>query len=398
MLHDRASLPIRLANAAIAYVKYLAMTIWPARLAVYYPYNFHPSPWLAVSAALLLLALTSAAVWCLLQSSRHSDQAALGARACDFGASLVPGACHYKPIAVGWLWYLVTLVPVIGLVQVGSQAMADRYCYIPSIGLFIAFVWAAGATLTRSVSEDAQSWPRSRFGLVSGAAAGSAILAALLVATWGQASYWVNSERLFRHALAITGENPVACENLGDSLLHQKKYAAAEVQFRRVLAMDAERYRQTPPELAQALAGQGRIGDAIAFVHDAIPDNAERAAAMNNLALFLAPKGHVREAIELLQEAIALAADQPLARRNLAWIYATCPNRRFRNGPKAVELARRACELSQWNDTRCRQALADAYLETGDVDRAIEELRAAVRLDPADRAAAEKLQSLLRRK
>ena len=97
------------------------------------------------------------------------------------------------------------------------------------------------------------------------AAAGSAILAALLVAAHLQVSYWANSERLFRHALAITGENPVACENLGDALLHQGKYAEAEVQFRKVLAMDAEHYRQTPAELAQALAGQGRIGDAIAL-------------------------------------------------------------------------------------------------------------------------------------
>ena len=89
MLHDRANLPVRLANAAIAIVKYLAMTIWPARLAVYYPYNFHPSPWLAVSAALLLLVLTSAAVWCLIESGRHGTD---GHHAHMVGLVSVPSA------------------------------------------------------------------------------------------------------------------------------------------------------------------------------------------------------------------------------------------------------------------------------------------------------------------
>ena len=150
------------------------------------------------------------------------------------------------------------------------------------------------------------------------AAAGSAILAVFLVAMHRQAGYWINSEQLFRHALAITGENPVACENLGDSLLHQGKFTEAETQFRKVLAMDAEHFRQTPPELARALAGQGRIGDAIAFVHETIQDNAEKAVALNNLAMFLAsPRNHVTEAIELLQEAIELAPQQPRGPKNL---------------------------------------------------------------------------------
>ena len=104
------------------------------------------------------------------------------------------------------------------------------------------------------------------------------------------------------------------------------------------------------------------------------------------------------EAIELLQEAIELAPQQPAGPRNLAWIYATCPDRRFRNGPKAVELARRACELSGWNNAQYRQTLADAYLEAGDSDRAIEELRAVVRLSPHDPAAARQLESILRQR
>ena len=84
--------------------------------------------------------------------------------------------------------------------------------------------------------------------------------------------------------------------------------------------------------------------------------------------------------------------------RNLAWIYATCPDRRFRNAAKAVELARRACELSEWNNAQCRQTLADAYLAAGDGDHAIEELRAVIRLNPTDPAAARQLESILRQR
>ena len=365
MLHGRADLPVRLASATIAYAKYLAMTVWPAGLAVYYPYDFHPSPWRTAGAAILLLAVTCGAAWFIRRAPY---------------------------LAVGWLWYLGTLVPVIGLVQVGSQAMADRYCYIPTIGLFVAIVWAVG-DLAKWLS-----WSESKRRVVL-AGTGSATLAAFLVGAHYQVGCWANSARLFRHAQAVTGENPVACESLGDALLHQGKYDLAEAQFRKVLVMDPDHYRQTPAEVAQALAGQGRIGEAIAFVHEAIPETTERAKAMNNLAMFLASQLlHVSEAIKLFQEVIELAPQKPEGLKNLAWIYATCPDRRFRNGPEAVDLARRACELSGWSNAQFRQTLADAYLEAGAPDRAIEELRAIQRLNPKDQAAARQLESIIRQR
>jgi protein O-mannosyl-transferase len=366
MLDDRATLTIRLANAALAYVKYLGMFVWPFDLAVYYPYNFHPSPWTAAGAALLVLALTTAAVWCLRQG-------------------------RFVPLAAGWLWYVFSLVPVIGLVQVGSQAMADRYTYIPSIGISLAIVWAM-TDLTRGLLHSPE---RRRVVL---AAAASVIIAVLLVAAHRQAGYWINSEQLFRHALAITEDNPVACENLGDSLLHQRRFAEAEVQFRMVLKMDARHFQKdTPEELARALDGQGRIADIVTVLQETIPDNSVRALTMNNLALILAPKGLVPLAIRLLQEAIRLAPQEPTAMKNLAWIYATCPDRRFRDGFQAVELARRACELSQWKNAACRRTLADAYLEAGDPEHAIQELRAVIESGSADGATAQQLESLLQK-
>ena len=408
MLDDRAGLPVRLANAAIASVKYLVLTVWPANLAVYYPYNFHPSTWQTAGAVLLLLAATAGAGWCLRRAP-----------------------C----VAVGWFWYLGTLVPVIGLVQVGSQAMADRYCYIPSIGIYLVVVWVVGdltswlllvaenrkrravchpkmssppsenAYRSPDIARNAAGWqsaPQQREvkRRIALAAVSSAILAVFLVAMHRQAGYWINSEQLFRHALAITGENPVACENLGDSLLHQGKFTEAESQFRKVLAMDAAHFRQTPPELARALAGQGRIDAAIAFVHETIPDKSEKAVALISLANFLGPppRNQVGTAIKLLQEAIELAPQQPMGPNSLAQVYLKAADRRFRNATEAIKLARRACELSEWNNAQCRQTLADAYLAAGDTERAVEELRSVIRLTPTDSAAAKQLQSILRQR
>ena len=116
MIGDVTTLWLRLANAAIAYVKYLEMTFWPVNLAVFYPYEFHPRPVLVVASVLLLATVTVVALWFLRRATY---------------------------LAVGWFWYLCTLVPTIGLVQVGAQALADRYTYIPSIGIFLALVWAA---------------------------------------------------------------------------------------------------------------------------------------------------------------------------------------------------------------------------------------------------------------
>jgi len=349
MLAGETDLPLRIANAVVAYVKYLAMTVWPDRLAVFYPYDFHPSAASIAGSATLLAVVTIVA----LARIRRAPY-----------------------LAVGWFWYLGTLVPTIGLVQVGAQGLADRYTYLPSIGIFLAAVWAAADIVRR----------RPVVAIVS-----AAMIAALLVATHRQAAYWADSERLFRQALAVTGDNPESCENLGDALLHRQRYAEAEVQFRKVLKMDAEHFRQTPPELAQALAGQNRISEALALLHETIPDQMEKARAMNDLALFLGPRGHYAQAIELLEEAVQLAPRQPAALNNLASIYATCPDRpdrRFRNGPKAVELARRACELTDWSNAAYRVTLADAYLEIGDRTRAIEELHAAQKLNPKDRGIA----------
>jgi tetratricopeptide (TPR) repeat protein len=169
----------RVGNALVAYVRYLGMAFWPADLAVFYP---HPGTSLSLAevlgAALLLAALTAGAV-------------ALRRKA--------------PYLLVGWLWFLITLLPVIGFVQVGVQALADRYTYIPFIGPFVAVVWGASALASR--------WRPLALALRAVAAA---VLLSLALAAAAQTRHWKDSETLYLHAIAVTRDNPLARNNLGD--------------------------------------------------------------------------------------------------------------------------------------------------------------------------------------
>lgn len=192
---DALPLGERLANAASAGVAYLGMAFWPQGLAVFYP---HPEQgialWHGLAAAALLLGLTLGA----LRSARLGP----------------------SPLAVGWFWFLGMLVPVIGLVQVGSQALADRYTHLPLIGLAIALAWGAPQLLARLL-------PDARARRATLVAAGTALLAALVVATSVQLRHWRDTEALMRHALAVTRANYVAHAYLGVALVAKDRAAEA---------------------------------------------------------------------------------------------------------------------------------------------------------------------------
>jgi hypothetical protein len=203
---DVAPWSLRAANALVSYAAYLGKLFLPTHLAVFYPIALSIPAWKAAGAALLLAAVTALAVW----------------------------RARREPwLLTGWLWFLGTLVPVIGLVQVGRQAMADRYTYIPSIGLFLAVVWSV-AGLGR----------RHRAALAT--TAGIVILA-LAAITRVQVGYWSDSATLFRHALAATGDNYLAHIGLGKALMGERDCEGAAEQFRAALA----RY----PRLNEARAG-----------------------------------------------------------------------------------------------------------------------------------------------
>jgi tetratricopeptide (TPR) repeat protein len=348
MIGDELTFGTRMGNAGVAYVEYLRMMIWPSSLAAFYPYVFDRS----IVAALL--------AWSFVAFI-------------SVGSILV---FHKRPyLTVGWFWYLGTLVPVIGFVQVGGQSMADRYTYIPLVGLFWAIVW--------SIKNLAERYKESRPLL---AAACAIALFCLIVATSQQLVCWTNSETLFRRAAAVTQNNCVAYDNLGDTFSKQHRYREAEAEFRKVLAIDDRHFRYVRAELAKALQDQGRTSEAIDVLREAVRRDDKDAESRNNLALLLAPapQWKVQEAIDLLHQATRIAPERAEGWRNLAWILATCPARRFRNGPEAVKAASKAVEIGQEKSVADLSLLADAYLEAGDYREEAATLEKALLIAPHD--------------
>jgi len=194
----QVSLPDRLGNAAVSYVAYLGKAFWPAGLAVFYPHTGGDLGAGRVAIAAAILIAISFTAWQQRRSRPY--------------------------LAVGWLWYLGTLVPVIGVVQVGSQAMADRYTYLPLIGIAIAIVWGIAEACAR-ISE------RSKLPMVAATVA----IAALATTAGAQVRHWRDSEALFRHALEVTRENHVAHSYLGTALLTRGETAAAIDHYRTAL-------------------------------------------------------------------------------------------------------------------------------------------------------------------
>ena len=204
------SVASRIINTPVSYVWYLAKLLWPSGLAVLYPYNrFYPMSQVILATALLIV-LTGVALW---QGRRRAY------------------------LSVGWLWYLGTLVPVIGLVKVGAQSIADRYTYIPAIGLFIVFAWGVADLTAR--------WPKRTLPLAVGAAA---VLAACALAVGVQLRYWQNTESLFRRTLAVTRNNYIAYNNLGLYVAERGELELGKKYYRSAMQI-APKY---PPPLEQS--------------------------------------------------------------------------------------------------------------------------------------------------
>jgi tetratricopeptide (TPR) repeat protein len=267
---DVYPLATRLGNAAVSYVAYLRAAAWPVDLAVLYPHPRTVSGG-AVAASAALLALVTAAV--------------LAARRRPY-------------LLVGWLWYLGTLVPVIGLVQVGDVARADRYTYVPLIGVAVAVAWSLPA------------WPR----LVAAAAA--VVLAALALRTRDQIAVWRDSVALFSHALAVEERNPVAHGNLGYALAVRGETDRAIHHLERAVALRPD-LLTARVELGNALHARGRVDEAAAHYAAAVALDGRSAPALTNLGRLLAERGRTAEAVALHERALAADPDSAAAHVNL---------------------------------------------------------------------------------
>ncbi len=279
-----AHLPVgkRISTAFVAYAAYLWKTVWPSGLAVFYP---RP-----------LAAASVVPLW------KSGAAFALVAAVC---AAVVLHFRRRPYLAVGWFWYLGTLVPVIGLVQVGGQSMADRYTYIPLIGVFVAAVWGCAEA-------DAGSRTRS---LVLGVAAAAAV-AAFAFAARVQLSYWGSSERLFEHALNATRDNWLIHNNMGKVLEREGRHADAEFHWREAMRI-APGFVQPRLNLADVLARQGRLPEAAALLDEALRIRPDDEVSHNNLGTVLFGLGDLDGAARHFREAIRIASGYDLPRFNL---------------------------------------------------------------------------------
>ena len=329
-------LPIlpRVNNALVSYVIYVRQMFWPSNLAVFYP---HPenrlSPWEISLALAILIAITMVAV-------------------------ILRKKAPY--FIMGWFWYLGMLVPVIGLVQVGWQGHADRYTYLPQIGLYIAGTWAFADLIA--------SRRRRR---VLQIAAALLVVAALSCSASIQTSYWRNSETLFTHALAVTKHNDVAENNLGIIFLQNGQLDDAISRLQAAIDLRPEN-GPAHNNLAKALLQKGRVAEAMVHYRKFLEIEPENVEARNILGTALIQQGRIREAIEQWQEAQTIESENGNAASNLAWVFATCPDDSIRDGRRAVELAEKALRLSGSKIPMVFRVLAAAYAENGRFSQAIE--------------------------
>jgi tetratricopeptide (TPR) repeat protein len=324
----------RLSNAMVAYVVYIRQMFWPAGLAVFYPHPENRLPGWEISLALFILVGITLAAFLLRKTAPY--------------------------LVTGWLWYLGMLVPVIGLVQVGWQGHADRYTYLPQIGLYIAVTWA--------VSDLTRSWRFQR--TILGAAAVLA-LGGLSWCAWLQTSYWRDSESLFTHALAVTRNNDVALNNLGIIFLDKGQLDEAISKLQAAVDLRPEN-APAHDNLAKALLKKGQVSDAMIHYRKFLELEPANVEARNTLGTALIQQGHVREAIQQWQEALATQPENGNAASNLAWVFATSPEDSIRDGTRAAELGEKALRISAGKIPMVYKVLAAAYAENGRFADAIE--------------------------
>jgi len=339
------AITLRLSNALVSYAKYLLLTFWPNDLAVYYPFAGIPA-WQIIGAAFLLIGIT---VFCVSQR-------------------------RIRPyLMVGWLWFLGTLVPVIGIVQVGGQIMADRYFYIPSIGLLMALVFG--------LADIAKSW---RVAPLLSAGAAAAVLLILAMLTNAQIQRWRNSFTLFEHTLEVTPPNLRIEHNLGVALGVIDRYDEAAAHFEKALQIDPNFYDGLVV-MGVTRGHQGRLPEAMEYFRAAIRSQPDVPKARVQLAHALWQEKHDEAALEEMRRASQLAPKDPdiLADLGLALGLAG-------RIPESIEQLHEALRLNP-NSAEAHNNLGLALLASGKARESIPEFEVALRLKPELKGATDNL-------
>lgn len=277
---DTFPLNIRISNALVSWIGYVIKMFYPADLVILYP---HPGNTLALWQPVVSLGVLIAISVIVIVLSRKN-----------------------LFLLIGWLWYLGTLLPVIGLVQVGSQAMADRYTYLPLIGLFIMVAWGADR-LSAKWSCLKIVWP-----IASGV-----ILISLLICTRIQVSRWRDSETLFKHTLAVTKNNPIIHNNIGMAFLKQKKLPDAVKHFQQAIRINPK-FAEGHYNMARVMQYEDKLDEAVNYYKQTLKIKPDYASAHNNLGTVLQLQGKLNEAIEQYQQVVMIKPNYAEAYYNLA--------------------------------------------------------------------------------
>jgi tetratricopeptide (TPR) repeat protein len=333
------SLPLRLANALMAGVIYLRQMVWPAGLAAFYPYprGGFP-PWEVALAGTLLAALSVLAV----------------------------GRRRTQPwLLAGWLWYLVMLLPVLGVIQVSRQAHADRYTYLPQIGIYFALTWLA--------AEWGAKWRASR-GVFAGLM--TAVLAALMLCAGRQTAYWKDSETLWTRALACTTDNDIAHNSLGVVLMQKGKVGEAILQFQAALQIRPD-HAEAHNNLGFTLLQAGRVSEAITQCRQALQFRPSYADARVNLGNALCQAGRADEAIVQYQKALQINSACAEACNGLGHALL-----RMGRTDEAIAQYQIALRLKP-RDAEPRYNLGNALLQKARLDQAVAQYQIALQINPS---------------
>ncbi len=337
-LLESYSLQTRIINAFAAYIEYIVSMVWPVNLVVLYPHPGDSLPvWKGVVAGFALAFVT---------------------------ILVIRKAREIPYLAVGWFWYVVTLIPVIGILQVGSQAMADRYTYISLIGLFIIIAWGANDQLSK--------WPHRRIWLGTLAAV---ILPVSMVLTWKQVQYWKNSITLFTHTLEHTSNNSMMHYNLGTVLGEQGKMEEAIEQFLEVLRLRPD-YADAHNNLGVALVNQDRTEEAIEQFLEVLRLKPDYVDAHNSLGVALGRLGRTEEAVEHYSNALRLRPDYVDAHNNLGVTLVS------QGRPEeAIEHFLQVLRLRP-DYADAHNSLGVALVNNGKIEEAIDQFRKALSINP----------------
>jgi tetratricopeptide (TPR) repeat protein len=330
----------RVANAFLSYAKYIGKMFWPGNITVFYPFDIDSFAfWQVALCALLMIAVSVLAI--------------------RFGRK-------QKYLFVGWFWFVGTLIPVIGLVQSGAQSLADRYTYIPYIGLFIMIAWGLPELLSK--------WPQRKIAL------GLSMVIALTtlgICAHRQVSYWNNSIALFSHAIEVTQNNYIACCNLGTAYGTLGRYQDEIDAYKQAIRIKPD-YADAHYNLGIAYGSLGRHQDEIKSYKQAIRIKPDYAEAYNNLGITYSKLGRYEDAAEACKQAIKIKPDYAEAHNNLGIAYS-----KLGRHQDAVEAYKQAIRIKP-DYADAHYMLGVTYGGLGRYQDAIESYKQAIRIKPDD--------------